>query len=99
MDSGQNPIDATNMIVYTMDSSKYASPVYADGEWHDVDIDLLPYFEHSLNLAHKSGCMTTTKFEDLAIRSIFFGFEVPGVMDCEMKIRHPQLTLVKEAEE
>ncbi len=98
MDSGQNPIDATNMIVYTMNSAEYASPVHADGEWHDVDIDLLPFFKRSLELAHKGGCMTSTKFEDLAIRSVFFGFEVPGVMDCEMKIRHPQLTLIKEAE-
>lgn len=96
MDSGQNPIDATNMLVYTMNSEVYADPVYADGAWHDVDVDLMPYFRRALQLAQQKNCMMGTRFEDLAISSIFFGFEVPGVMNCEMKLRNPSLVLGKE---
>ena len=98
MDSGQNPIDATNMLVYTMDSSVYATPVFADGVWHTIDVDLWPYIQKALSIAQRQGCMIGTRKEDLAIRSVFFGFEVPGVMNCEMKIRNPQLTLVRGLE-
>lgn len=96
MDSGQNPIDATNMLVYTMNSEVYADPVYADGAWHDIDVDLMPYFRRALQLAQQKNCMMGTKFEDLAISSVFFGFEVPGMMNCEMKLKNLSLVLEKE---
>lgn len=88
MDEGQNPLDATNMIIYTMDSSVYTGPVEADGEWHSVDFDPLPYFKKSFEIAQKSNCMQGSRWEDMAISSVFFGFEVPGVMNSEMKIRN-----------
>jgi hypothetical protein len=88
VDTGQNPIDATNMIVYTMDSAVYCDDVYADGQWHSVDFDPLPYFKKSLQIAQQNDCMAGARFEDLAVSSVFFGFEVPGMMDSEMKIRN-----------
>lgn len=91
VDTGQNPVDATDMIVYTMDSSVYAGPVVADGAWHSVDFDPLPYFKHALERAQADGCMVGTRFEDLSVTSTFFGFEVPGMMDCEIKVRDPFL--------
>ena len=91
LDAGQNPIDATNMMVYTMDSTVYCDSVIADGKWHDVDFDPLPYFRKSFDIAQRNNMMSTTKFEDLAVSSVFFGFEVPGVMDNEMKLRAPFL--------
>ncbi len=93
VDSGQNPIDATNMMIYTMDSSTYAGEVYADGVWHDIDIDLMPYFQHALRETQERGYMAGTKMEDLCISSVFFGFEVPGVMDCELRVRDLSLGL------
>lgn len=87
VDSGQNPIDATNMMIYTMDSRVYAKPVYADSEWHDIDVDLMPYFSRALEETQKRGLMQGSSIEDISISKIFFGFEVPGMMDCEMKIR------------
>lgn len=91
VDTGQNPVDATDMIVYTMDSSVYAGEVVADGVWHHVDFDPLPYFQHALARAQADGCMVGTRFEDLSVTSVFFGFEVPGMMDCEIKVRDPFL--------
>lgn len=87
LDSGQNPVDATNMMIYTMDSSVYTDPVYADGAWHEVDFDPLPYIRKAFETAQENNFMKGSSFEDLAVSSVFFGFEVPGVMDSEMRIR------------
>lgn len=87
MDTGQNPIDATNMMIYVMDSSVYSDPIYADGKWRHVDFDPLPYFKKAFDIVQEAGSMQGSRFEDLAISSAFFGFEVSGVMDNEMKIR------------
>lgn len=95
IDSGQTPVDATNMMIYTMDSSTYVDPVYADNKWHDIDIDLMPYFIHALEWTKQEGFLQECSLDDLSISSVFFGFEVPGYMDCEMKIRDLSLGLLQ----
>ncbi len=87
VDTGYNPQDATQMMIYQMDSSEYVDPVYADGTWHTVDFDPLPFFKKALAISQEQGCMVGSKFEDISVSSVFFGFEMPGMMDCEIKIK------------
>ena len=88
MDSGTDPNDATNKMVYTMDGNiLYNSPT-GDGKWHNVNIDIMPYIKEAFNIAKNNNCMKNTQFSDIGLGSFFFGFENTGMFDSELKINN-----------
>lgn len=87
MDSGTDPNAVTNKMIYTMDGNLlYDSPT-GNGKWHSVNLDIMPYIKESFNLAKNNGCMKQTNFSDVGLRSFFFGFENPGMIDTELQIK------------
>lgn len=55
----------------------------------------MPYFIHALEWTKQEGFLQECSLDDLSISGLFFGFEVPGYMDCEMKIRDLSLGLLQ----
>lgn len=57
--------------------NSYASSL-VDGNKHNVNIDLISYFETALSRAHAKGFWTSSTLKDLVISDMNFGYELPS---------------------
>ncbi len=60
--------------------------------WHTMNCDLLPHLWEAFRAGKKEGYLKNSQFEDLALTSFVFGWEMPGTFDSEMEFRNMQLT-------
>lgn len=83
--------------------------IYGDGnvtlndyKLHSINIDLKPYFERAINLAHRTQMSsggyfwTDTEFEDLVITDLNLGYELPGRRDMGIEISNFSLMAIYE---
>ena len=58
-----------------------------DGKWHKADKDILPMVQRAVEAMREKGSFTDSRWEDLAITGMNFGWEIPGTFDAELKMR------------
>jgi hypothetical protein len=58
-----------------------------DSKWHKADKDILPMVQRAVEAMREKGSFTDSRWEDLAITGMNFGWEIPGTFDAELKMR------------
>ncbi len=82
---------ATNKFIYTLDGRKvWERPVH-DGQWHSLDIDLLPHMRTAVQTAASRGYLRDAAFSDLHVESFNLGWEVTGTYDAAMRLKQLHL--------
>lgn len=69
----------------------YETPT-GNGEWHMLDVDLLPHLEAGLKRAHEAGHFPDVTVSDLQLTSFNLGWELPGPYNATIEIRGLSLT-------
>ena len=64
-----------------------------DGKWHKADKDILPMVQRAVEAMREKGSFTDSRWEDLAITGMNFGWEIPGTFDAELKVRGMSLEI------
>lgn len=64
-----------------------------DGKWHKADKDILPMVQRAVEAMREKGSFTDSRWEDLAITGMNFGWEIPGTFDAELKMRGMSLEI------
>ena len=64
------------------------------GEWKNLNIDVLPIVKKALAEAQKNGYMVNSRFENLCVNGMYFGFESCGTYDASISIKN--FDIVKE---
>ena len=90
-ESGQ--IDAgtagnTGKFIYQMPQDVYMPDGLPLNQEVNINIDLVPYFQRALNLAHVEGLMLNTEITDLYLTNMNIGFEIPGTYDIAITIEN-----------
>jgi hypothetical protein len=85
VDGGKN--DATGKFICTLKGSRFWQNPTGDGQWHKLDVNLIPLIKEALAALQAKGFLTDTKFDDLQASSFVRGWEVPGPYDCSATIR------------
>ncbi|GBG10182.1 hypothetical protein PAT3040_04900 [Paenibacillus agaridevorans] len=88
IDSGGAAAGNTNQLIYTLDGNKIYDGPTANGEWHEVDIDIKPYAEEALAIAKQNGFLKDETYEDLGLSAIYIGWETPGIFRSSMDIKN-----------
>ena len=68
---------------------------FKDKKWHKANLDIKPYIKQAHDAMINAGQFKNTKFEDLKIEGINFGWEVTGTFDVGINIKHLSLKIVK----
>ncbi len=88
---------ASEKWIFNIASSEYFSLYYnlktVDGEiifneWRTVQVDVLGKIYEAFNNAQANGYMKHSKWENLYINGMYFGFELPGTYDIDMSFRN-----------
>jgi hypothetical protein len=74
--------------LYTADGKKIM------GEWKTVNLDVIPLVKKALKEAQENGYMSQSKYEDLYVNGMYFGFESCGTYDASISIKN--FDIVKE---
>lgn len=84
----------TNTFVYGPGGKALWSGSFKDDttNWHTMSCDLLPYIWEAFRAGKKAGYLPSSQFEDLALVSFVFGWEMPGTFDSEMIFRNLTLS-------
>lgn len=61
-------------------------------EWRTVQVDVLGKIYEAFNSAQANGYMKGSKWENLYINGMYFGFELPGTYDIDMSFRNLDIT-------
>jgi len=83
-----DPNSASYKLIYTTDGNLLYDSATADGNWHSVNTDVMPYIREAYAIARNSNCMQNSKLEDLGLSQICLGFENAGMFNAEMKIKN-----------
>jgi hypothetical protein len=68
--------------LYTPDGKKII------GEWKNINVDVLPIVKKALAEAQKNGYMQNSKYENLCVNGMYFGFESCGTYDASISIKN-----------
>ncbi len=92
---------ASEKWIFNIASSEYFDLNYnlrtVDGEivlneWRTVNVDVLGKIHEAFNSAQMNGYMKNSKWENLYINGMYFGFELPGTYDIDMSFRNFDIT-------
>ena len=92
---------ATEKWIFNVASSEYFNLDYnlktVEGEiifneWRTVQVDVLGKIYEAFNSAQANGYMKNSKWENLYINGMYFGFELPGTYDIDMSFRNLDIT-------
>ena len=61
-------------------------------EWRTVQVDVLGKIYEAFNSAQANGYMKNSKWENLYINGMYFGFELPGTYDIDMSFKNLDVT-------
>ncbi|MBQ9710525.1 MAG: hypothetical protein IJV67_07880 [Clostridia bacterium] len=64
------------------------------GEWKNINLDILPIAKKAFLEAQNNGYMVNSKFENLCINGMYFGFESCGTYDAAISIKN--FDIIKE---
>jgi len=82
----------TQMYIFTPAAKTFAAQSAHDGEWVEIDRDLLPLMREGLAAAWAAGFLTDSKsLADYRLAGMNLGWEVPGLFDVEMQVRNLSL--------
>ena len=88
---------ATDKWIYNIAGSAYFTPDYnlktfdnkpILNEWRSVDVDVLPYIRSAFEEAQRNGYMEDSKWENLYVNGMYFGYETPGTYDIDMSFKN-----------
>lgn len=99
MDSGFSELGDTHKIIYTVEGKQIFNAPTGNGQWHSIDMDVMPEIKKAFTLAKSKDCFVNTEFKDLGLTAVYIGWEVPGTFDCEMKIKNISLKGLGESHE
>lgn len=78
----------TATYIYTIPPRKIWGDVdLGDGNWHRAQQDILPMVQRAVEAMREKGSFTDSKWEDLAITGMNFGWEIPGTFDASLRMR------------
>ncbi|MBQ9710523.1 MAG: hypothetical protein IJV67_07870 [Clostridia bacterium] len=92
---------ATEKWIFNVASSEYFDLDYnlktVEGEiifneWRTVQVDVLGKIYEAFNSAQANGYMKNSKWENLYINGMYFGFELPGTYDIDMSFKNLDVT-------
>jgi hypothetical protein len=86
IDSGKE--DATGKFICLLDGKRFWTGRTADGRWRTLDADLAVLLRDGLAIAKQHGALKNTRFEDLAITTFNFGWEITGPYDAAIEFRN-----------
>ncbi|HLT00263.1 MAG TPA: hypothetical protein VK005_02115 [Acholeplasma sp.] len=78
----------TGKFIYQMEGSHLLPNGLPVGEKQSININLIPYFERAINLAHTFQKMMSSSVEDLYLTNMNIGFELPGTFDIAVTIEN-----------
>ena len=82
----------TNMFIFTPAGETYTSQSAHAKEWITVEKDVLPLMREGLQLAWTRGFLQDSQsLADYRIAGMNIGWEVPGIFDVELQVRHLSL--------
>ncbi|MGI8906375.1 MAG: hypothetical protein ACR2IE_07795 [Candidatus Sumerlaeaceae bacterium] len=87
--------DTTHKFIYIMPSSAFLTKSTRDGEWASINVDVRPYVEKAVGIAHAEGFLQGTPQDKLAVTSLNLGWELPGTFDVEATIRELELLAIR----
>jgi hypothetical protein len=87
------PDPGTGMVIYMPGAREYSQASLHDGDWVEIDRDILPLIRAGLERAWKSGTLASKR--DLGSYKVTFitlGWELPGNLDATVRIKGLALT-------
>lgn len=72
---------ASGKFIYTPPGEIFTSVSAQGGDWLAVDHNLLPVIREGIAAARASGFLSRSRDEDLQVRALNLGWEVPGLLD------------------
>lgn len=82
-------------FIYSFSSGDYLKNKPKVGEFQSVNFDLYPKMPEILARAQKAKYLTETKFSDLAVTGMNFGFEITGTYKAVMQVEKPAILAEK----
>ena len=92
--------DASGLFIYQVPSRAFTDTDFLengeitaseDGEWMNIDIDVLPYIERALIVAQEQGFMKGVTMDTVYIDGMNMGWEMPGTYDAKMEVKDMSL--------
>lgn len=88
----QQDTAGSEMFIYTPGGEVFSERSAHEREWIHVDKNLLPRFREALEAAWQRGFLTASReLRDYQVTGMNLGWEVPGLFDVEMQVRHLSL--------
>ena len=93
-DSGKD--DASGLFIYQVPARGFTATDFvengvitpsADGQWMNIDIDLLPYIQRALVLAQEQGFMKGVTMDTVVVDGMNMGWEMPGTYDGKIEVK------------
>lgn len=83
----QGFVGATNKLIYGMSSREYLSELPLQfGKTYHIEIDILPYLITAYIYGISNGALKNTKWENMYLGYMNFGWELPGTFDVESEV-------------
>ena len=88
---------ATEKWIFNIPGSAFFTPDYnlktpdnqpILNEWRSVDVDVLEWIDKAFRAAQANGYMQSSRWENLYINGMYFGYETPGTYDIDMSFRN-----------
>ena len=90
----------TSTYIYGVPETKIWGKVsLQDGQWHKTHIDIKPLISKALTVMRSKGVFKNTTLDDLKIKDMNFGWEVPGTFDAALRVRGISLVSVEAKDE
>ncbi len=86
----------TGKLIYNLGLRPLTDATLSDGEWHAMNVDLLPHALQALRTAWERGFLPDSHDPgDYRIGGMNIGWEVPGLNDASMQVRGLSLTYTR----
>jgi hypothetical protein len=83
---------ATQKFIYVPAANNFFMGSMHDQKWISItNIDILPHIRDAFNKAQELGYLPTARYEDLALTSTNFGWEMPGTFDAMYEFKNLRL--------
>lgn len=88
--------DASGLFIYQVPSRAFTKTDFVengvitpseDGEWMNIDIDVLPYVERALILAQERGFMKGVTMDTVTVDGMNMGWEMPGTYNGRIEVK------------
>ena len=89
IDTGKD--DCSNKMIVKVPQEVFSKQSAVDGDWMDIDVDILPLIQKAVETAKEKGCLKNAQFERMKIVSTNLGFEMMGNFDAAFMLRKLQL--------